>query len=317
MQWFKRAFEILEKTNLFGKGKIGLSPSEEKSSEKVSEDNKVRTAYALASFLAYVARADDHFDQTEEKRIHDICFPFYPRSSEVADRPPAEEWSSRLYEAMNDNTLADAVIDAACKDKEARDALLVFAWQIAASDGKVTDDEIEWISKVAVDLDANLIELEWSARPYYRTFKPTEDRFRAAEELGVSVTDLPDEVEKAYRKACDENYKHRPGSYDFEERDHQAKRYSEIYAAYKILSENPNNPKLFGLAPQATEPRKSESLEQAQCFICGNINALPETTVHLEARCSDCQALLFYIKDNADSLLQYNSPTFESMPIIE
>ncbi len=266
--------------------------------------NELGIVYGIGAFLAYVARADGTLDEREKSLIHEICRDFLRTLIPGIENSAESEVNRLINEAMNNREIPSLIFELARREREFRLALLVFAWRVAAKDMKVTEDEVAWIARVAMDLGAEMSEVDVTSRPYYRPEKKQTRSAADATILGVTPSATHDEIKSAYRKLSLQHHPDRHPDASEAEKQALSRKFAEITSAYRRLTDSGGVMELFALQPDSSRLFEARSNDVAQCFICSNKVRLPEEKYHTTARCPKCQALLLFEMDIAQQLIR-------------
>lgn len=172
--------------------------------------NQMVFCASAAAMLAKMAKADGVVTQSEiatvEKVFSRLGFTAYSRQYAIDVFRRAKDDNHTIFEYAAD-------FAAVVEDIETRELFYELLWELAAADGKVTDDEVRILGAVTRDLKIapyffNLYSRQYSA--YRRSSSQNSESRResssgstlseAYEVLGVSQSATDDEVKKAYRE---------------------------------------------------------------------------------------------------------------------
>ncbi|MDP8207641.1 MAG: TerB family tellurite resistance protein [Candidatus Electryonea clarkiae] len=274
----------------------------------------IQALCSVSSFLAHLAKADGLFGEDERELILEITTRLAKHTLNLEILGKNDTWQDSIKEALDDEELPETIIKSARNNRLFRQALISFAWRLAARDGKVTNDEVEWISKIAIEMGANMLEVELSSLPYYRTKGEKNDLFEAKDTLGIQGDVSPEDIEEAYQSVCREYDPERQYFTSDEENEKLSRIFAVKTEAYHILKGIDVAEELFGMINIDEDIQPVTGNEDVLCFVCGEPNKLPENENIDSARCSVCKALLAFDKDTANAILRYEPPEIYSLP---
>ena len=163
---------------------------------------------SAAAMLAKMAKADGVVTQSEiaavEKVFSRLGFTAYSRQYAIDVFRRAKDDNHTIFEYAAD--FASVV-----EDVETRELFYELLWELAAADGKVTDEEVRILGAITRELKIapyffNLYSRQYSAYRRSSSSQSSETRSggstlaEAYEILGVSQTASDDDVKKAYRE---------------------------------------------------------------------------------------------------------------------
>lgn len=269
-------------------------------SAQSDEDRTKATAlYCVALFLGRVAHADGRIDPRERQLAYSIV-------RELADNlgvSQPDPWIRSLVDLAFESFVGlDAVLAAGRSNEEFRAVLIRYGWRIAAKDGRITNEEVEFLVRAAQAMGASEAEIYAHGLLYYRSDEADEERRRASHTLGVPYDASQEQVKRAYRELAMKYHPDRHATAPDELRQLAAERFAAIHQAYQVLTEGPGARLLYGLDPATGYLCTMGDDDIAQCFLCGAKCRLPQTRYQAWARCGKCQALLLFEQEIAELL---------------
>lgn len=257
--------------------------------------------YSLGSFLYFVGQADGEFCTRERKLVCEILYDTGRSLGLELDQDTIE---TLVNAACNDHQAARNVIELAQSSDQLRFVLLRFAWRVAAKNLTIDDVEVRAIMDAAQAMGASEQEFFVSGIPFYRFGQSAGDQDEARALLGVTREATSPEIEAAYRKLSIKYHPDRHVSAAPELKELTARRFSEIHDAYQALKAGPTRLQLFGRSATGKLTGALDAGDVVLCFICDRKCRLPTVEYHGASRCPDCQSLLLFEKEVAESLME-------------
>lgn len=253
----------------------------------------------VASFLYMVAEADGHIHEREVDLIKSL---FREVIVEAGGTIDDSRLDSCLNACRNNQQIQQVLVGHARENADYRVYLLRSAWRIAAKDGKVTDEEIEFIVRAGMTIEATQEEFLICMLPYCRQTRNPAMLQAARTVLGLEADASPAEIKKKYRTLAN---KYHPDKFRTENAvvaEMAAEKFRQITEAYELLT-GASDTHDFVLNVDRTGVSKASAHGYCRCYFCGQKVKLPPIA-HIEtARCAKCQALLAFDQTLAQSLL--------------
>ncbi len=262
------------------------------------------TMMVISSFLCAVAKADGQVDAKEESLIRDVFRDQLKNQAETIDE---DRIKVCIEHSRENEELKNAVINHAQQDADFRMHLFRFAWRVAAKDGKITDDEIEFIVQAGRVMNATDDELMFSMLPYVRQTTNDDTLGAAREVLGVDAGESVTDIKKRYRSL---SMKYHPDKFHSENAvvaEMASEKFRQVTEAYELLvggGGGGGGGHEYILQPSGNGIERASDKGLCRCYFCQQKCKLPPID-HIEtARCGKCQALLAFDKDMGQSLLE-------------
>jgi len=258
------------------------------------------TMMVISSFLYSVAEADGHVDDREEKLIRNIFRETVESGGETLDD---DRLDLCLRESRNNEELQNAVVGYSQKDADFRGYLLTRGWQVSAKDGKITDDEIEFMVRAGAVMGATEDEIMLSMLPYCRQPTNSENLDEAREVLGVHTDASTQEIKKKYRSLSNKYHPDKFQSEDDVVVEMATEKFRQLTEAYELLL-GQNEQHEYILKSSRSTIAVATSRGICRCYFCDQKAKLPLLKNVETARCAKCQALLAFDKDTGQWLFE-------------
>lgn len=289
MYFFFKAMELLFDHRLEHKTKYA------ESSALIEINESLNTVKNVAAFLGYVAAVDGKLEEKERELIRNLCRDLLEKNLTASYLENHDGWRESIEKAIESATLRGELLEIARSHSDFRFAFLVYAWQVAARDGKVDRQEIQTITRIGLEMQAELQEIERSSLPYYRPPSTEQDRISAQDLLGLTEHyDLAD-ITRHFLERFDTL---RNSNLDDGER---TAKIADLVIARQVLVALEENID-YGLDGEMNRIAPLETLKSSNCFVCGRSHPVANRDEWTHCRCTSCRALLYFDQIAAESL---------------
>lgn len=281
---------------------MSTGDAEQQRNDEVQFTDGEITVMASTAFLHRLIVVNP--DKVKEKL--DFLESEFRKVMEFQGTPISEErlWIC-MNEAFNNMVLEQIIIELAREQPEWGSDLLRYGWRVIGIGGLVTDSEAKFMERAARVMKVDPETWYWAAAPFARMGETTRQMRAAFDILGLHPTSTLDEINASMKLVAQRDVPGGQEEFFALEDGVPDEAFMQRFEAHDFLVRHIGR-RLFGVPPSRESLLPASELSICRCFFCDKATKRPPLDRLEVARCKECQALLAFEKELAETFFEMN-----------